>query len=387
MSSMIGNHIHMTVFGASHGTAIGCTIDGLPAGVPLDMDALQTFLARRAPGNRTGMEGMTTPRKEADAPVFLSGVYQGRTSGDPLCVMIKNENTRSYDYAPFAVTPRPGHADYTAAVKYGGYADMRGGGHFSGRLTAPLCIAGGICLQALAVLGIRIGAHILSIADVFDTPFDGAVVLPELLTELDAMPFPVLDVQRGQEMQKRIVDAHHDADSVGGTIECVITGLPAGIGDPMFDGMENRLARMLFGIPALRGISFGDRFGDRFGDPENAFPFASVRGSENNDAFCRDAQGVIGTETNHAGGILGGITTGMPLLFTCAFKPTPSIASPQQSVNLQTGEAEKMTIGGRHDPCVVLRAVPCVIAAAAFTVLDALLEKDIVWNPEITKGK
>ena len=351
MSSVYTGNLTVSIFGQSHAPAIGVTVDGLPAGLPVDPDELQRFLSRRAPGQNA----WSTPRREADAPEFLCGLKNGKTCGAPLTAIIRNTNTRSQDYANLAVTPRPGHADYTAEVKYGGYQDRAGGGHFSGRLTAPLCIAGGICLQILAREGITLVSRIASIAGISD---EG-----ELTGSLAGKEFPVVSDARGEEMREAIAAAREAGDSVGGVIECAVFGVPAGLGDPMFGGMENRIAAAVFGIPAVKGVEFGAGFG-----------VASLRGSEDNDAFTVE-NGKIITETNHCGGILGGITNGMPIVFRAAFKPTPSIAREQQSVNLQTMVPEKMAVTGRHDPCIVPRAVPCVEAAAAIAVYDAYLSR------------
>ena len=351
MSSTYGENLKLTIFGQSHSPAIGVTIEGIPAGEKVDLDALQRFLNRRAPGKNA----WSTPRKEADAPEILSGLVNGHTCGAPLTAIIRNTNTRPQDYETLALTPRPGHADYTAEVKYGGYQDRAGGGHFSGRLTAPLCIAGGICLQLLAREGIAVVSRIASIADVCD---EGA-----LLSSTAEKDFPVVSDACGETMRAAIAQAREAGDSVGGVVECAVLGAPAGLGDPMFGGMENRIAAALFGIPAVKGVEFGAGFGA-----------SKLRGSENNDAFSVE-NGKIVTETNHCGGILGGITDGMPIVFRAAFKPTPSIARAQQSVNLQSVTREKLAITGRHDPCIVPRAVPCVEAAAAVAVYDALLAR------------
>lgn len=332
MSSSYGENIKLTIFGQSHSEAIGMTLEGIPAGSAVDMEALRAFLKRRAPGNSP----LSTPRKEADEPEFLSGLKDDVTCGAPICAVIRNTNTRSQDYEKLATVPRPGHADYTAAVKYGGHQDYAGGGHFSGRLTAPLCIAGGICKQLLAAEGIEITAQIASVGGVAG------------------------DMQR---MEAAILEAKKNGDSVGGTITCSVTGLPAGLGDPMFDGMENRIAGIVFGIPAVKGIEFGA-----------GFEAARMLGSENNDAFYAE-DGVVKTKTNNAGGILGGITTGMPLTFRVAVKPTPSIAMEQDSVDLTTLQNTKLVVEGRHDPCIVPRAVVCVEAAAALAVYDAYLAR------------
>ena len=362
MSSIIGHRLKVSVFGQSHAPGIGCVIDGLPAGETVDLDKLGAFLARRAPGR----DAFSTARKEADLPEFVSGLMNGKTCGAPLCAVIRNSDQHSKDYSEIADKPRPGHADYTAHIKYGGAQDVRGGGHFSGRLTAPLCIAGGIARQILERRGICIGAHIYAINGIYDTPFDPCLVSEKEFDLLETKPFCVLDDTAGAIMQERILAAKSNADSVGGIIECAVTGLPVGLGDPMFDGMENRLAQILFGIPAVKGVEFGDGFAS-----------AVLRGSENNDPMTVDEDGAVCMTSNHAGGILGGITTGMPLLFRCAVKPTPSIGQKQQTVSLSLGENAELTVHGRHDPCIVPRAVPVVIAAAAIGILDAMLDDGI----------
>ncbi|MGN1307923.1 MAG: chorismate synthase [Faecousia sp.] len=358
MSSQFGTALKIQIFGQSHAPAIGVCIDGFPVGFTPDLDALDAFLARRAPGQGA----YATARKEADKPEFLSGLVEGHTCGAPLTAIIRNTDTRSKDYGNISEMPRPSHADYPAWVKYGDQADYRGGGHFSGRLTAPLCIAGGLCLQYLAQKGIRIGAHILSIGAVRDTGFDP--VSPAL---------PVggltLDPAAWESMQTEIANAKATLDSVGGVIECAVTGVPAGCGEPMFGGMENRLAQILFGIPAVKGVEFGEGFG-----------CAELRGSQNNDPYYYDENGFVRTRTNHAGGIAGGISTGMPIIFRAAFKPTPSIAQPQETIRFTgTTAPALLEIKGRHDPCIVPRAVPVVEAAAAIAILDAILEGN-QWN-------
>jgi len=349
MSSSYGENIRVTVFGQSHAPAIGVTLEGIPAGERLDMAALTRFLARRAPGRNE----YSTPRREADAPEFLCGLVENVTCGVPITAVIRNTDTRSADYETLCRVPRPGHADYTAAIKYFGAQDAAGGGHFSGRLTAPLCIAGGLCLQLLEKEGISVFARIAAIGGIED---EG-----ELLAPVSEKDFPTLSDERGKAMRDAIAKAKAAGDSLGGIVECAVTGLPAGLGDPMFGGMENRIAAIVFGIPAVKGVEFGA-----------GFAAAGMMGSENNDSFIlKDGQ--IRTATNHAGGILGGITNGMPLTFRAAFKPTPSIAREQQSVDLETMTETTLRVPGRHDPCIVPRAVPCVEAAAAIAVYDALL--------------
>lgn len=357
MSSEFGKLLRVSVFGQSHGKAIGVNIDGLPAGEAIDLDELNAFLARRKPGKSP----LSTTRKEADAPVFLSGLENGVTCGFPLCAIIENGDQRSKDYSELQDKPRPSHADYTARVKWDGYADMRGGGHFSGRLTAPLCIAGGIAKQILARRGVYVGAHLAAVGTEDDAAFP-LHPTRELFASVAAKPFPVLDDQAGERMQALILEARQNLDSVGGIIECAAVGLPAGLGDPMFDGVENRLAAALFGIPAVKGVEFGLGFGS-----------SRLHGSENNDPFTVE-DGRIVTETNRSGGILGGITTGMPLTLRAAIKPTASISRPQQTVSLSAGQPAELVIKGRHDPCIAHRAVPVVEAVTATVLLDLLLE-------------
>ena len=356
MSSEFGNKLRVSIFGQSHGDAIGCIVNGFPAGEEIDFSALYAFMERRRGGKKH-----STARAEADKPEFLSGVMDGKTCAFPLSAIIKNEDTRSKDYSALKDTPRPGHADLTAYFKWGENADMRGGGHFSGRLTAPICIAGGIAKQILERKGIFIGAHILEIAGVPDEPFP---VFPDkaLFESIAEKPCPVINDQAGCAMLEKIEQARMNLDSVGGIVECAVTGLPEGLGDPMFDGVENRLAQAVFGIPAVKGVEFGE-----------GFQAARLFGSENNDEFFYDENGKILSKTNHAGGILGGITTGMPVTLRAAFKPTPSIGKMQKTVNLKTRETTEIEIAGRHDPCVVVRAVPVVEAVCALVILDMLL--------------
>ncbi len=358
MSSEFGNRLRISVFGESHGDAIGVVINGLPAGEKIDMNALSAFMNRR----RGGKGGLTTARNEADAPEFLSGVKDGVTCAFPLAAVIRNGDHRSGDYEALKHTPRPGHADFTAHMKWNGFADMRGGGHFSGRLTAPICIAGGIAKQILERRGIYIGAHISEIAGIPDTPFP---IQPQnaLFQEIAQKPLPVLSDEAAQSMKNAIEQAAQALDSVGGIVECAVTGVPTGLGSPMFDGIENRLAQALFAIPAVKGVEFG-----------LGFESARRLGSENNDEFFIGADGGVKTLTNNAGGILGGISTGMPITFRCAFKPTPSISKIQNTVNLDSHSNETLQISGRHDPCVVIRAVPVVEAVAAVCMLDLVLE-------------
>ena len=358
MSSSYGKNIRVTIFGQSHSPAIGVTIDGLPAGFTIDQAGLRAFLLRRAPGRGEH----TTSRREPDEPEFISGLVGETTCGSPVTAIIRNTDARPSDYDTIADIPRPSHADYSAYMKYGESRDARGGGAFSGRMTAPLCVAGGICLQLLKNDGLRIAAHILQIGGVRDRLFDRDDFSEKDLDALAEAEFPVLDADAGIRMLSAIKEARRAGDSLGGIVECVATGVPAGIGDPPFDGMENRLASIIFGIPAVKGVEFG-----------NGFAAAGLRGSENNDAFViRD--GAVRTRTNRHGGILGGVSSGMPLMIRAAFKPTPSISIEQDSVSLSRMEEARLTIPGRHDPCVVPRAVPCVEAAAAIAICDALTE-------------
>lgn len=357
MSSTYGEMIRLSIFGQSHGVAIGMTLDGVPAGLPVDLDKLQEFLHRRAPGQND----WSTPRREEDRPEFLSGLVDGFTCGAPIAAIIRNTNTRSGDYSNLKDCPRPGHADYTAQVKYRGFQDVSGGGHFSGRLTAPLCIAGGLCRQWLEREGIRIGAYITIIGGACGESLDP--LRPDL--NLIRTDFPVVEDGQTQaaDALKSVIDAARKAgDSVGGEIACIVTGLPVGLGEPMFGGMESRIAQIIYGIPAVKSLEFG------------IGGLAAHRtGSEVNDAFTVE-NGMIKTTTNNSGGILGGITNGMPLIFRTVIKPTPSISLPQQSVSLERMGNTELVIKGRHDPCIVPRAVPVIEAAAAIAIFDAYLE-------------
>ena len=355
MSSTYGEHVKLSIFGQSHGAAIGMTLDGVPAGLPVDLEALQAFLNRRAPGQND----FSTPRKEADTPEFLSGIVDGFTCGAPIAAMIRNTNTRSADYSELKDCPRPGHADFAAQMKYGGYQDVSGGGHFSGRLTAPLCITGGLCKQWLEQKGIFIGAHLKMVAGIYDEP----EVLDPCHPDFDRIDkaFPVVNPEAGEKMRNAIAQARANGDSVGSIIECMVTGLPAGLGEPMFGGMESRIAQIVYGIPAVKGVEFGA-----------GFAAAAMLGSQHNDSFCI-VDGTVRTQTNHAGGILGGITTGMPLIFRVAVKPTPSIAKTQKSISLNKMKETDLQVKGRHDPCIGPRAVPVVEAAAAIAIFDTLL--------------
>ncbi len=354
MSNTLGDKYRVQVFGQSHSPMIGAVIEGIPAGMAPDMDFITAFMARRAPGG-----ALSTARKEADTPQIVSGLNErGETCGAPLCVLIQNTDARSRDYDQLRDVPRPGHADYTAAVKFSGHNDIRGGGQFSGRLTAPLCFAGALAMQLLKAKGIAIRARVHSVAGIDDAPIDLAHPPMEGLCE---GPLPCVDADTARRMAEAIEAARADGDSVGGIVECWATGIPAGLGAPMFDGVENRLARALFGIPAVRGVEFG-----------LGFAAAAMRGSAHNDPF-RMSDGHIVTDSNRHGGALGGITSGMPLVVRAAFKPTPSIAREQHSVSLSRGEDAPLVIQGRHDPCIVPRAVPVVEAVVACVVMDMAL--------------
>lgn len=354
MSSTYGENLILSIFGQSHSPAIGMTLDGIPAGWRVDFDALQAFLNRRAPGQND----WSTPRREEDRPEFLGGILDGYTCGAPIAAVIHNKNTRSGDYNNLKDCPRPGHADYTAQIKYGGFQDSAGGGHFSGRLTAPLCIAGGLCKQWLEEMGIQIGARIVAIAGEHDD-FDLDPLNPQL--HLIGKDFPVFSPSAGERMRQKIAEARAEGDSVGGVIECYIAGLPAGIGEPMFGGVESRIAQIVYGIPAVKSVEFGA-----------GCSAAYMRGSQCNDSYTIE-DGEVRTTTNYAGGILGGITNGMPVIFQTSIKPTPSISQLQQSISLSKMEVQELIVKGRHDPCIVPRAVPVVEAAAAIAIFDLIL--------------
>lgn len=364
MSTSYGKNLKISIYGGSHDEHIGIHTQGLPKNFVFDIEELSAFMSRRAPGKNS----FSTPRKEADSPEFLSGCKpydEGKmiTDGEDLHAIIRNTSQRSSDYSNLAFVPRPSHADFAARMKYGENVDLRGGGHFSGRLTAPLCIVGGICLQYLRSKGIHIAAHLYSIGGIKDAPFDRAAIDQETIALLgERSDFPVLDLKAGEDMKAKIEDARAEGDSVGGVVECAVIGLPAGLGEHMFDGVENRISGIVFGIPAVKGIEFG-----------NGFECAELYGSQNNDAFVTDGKNIY-TATNNCGGILGGMTNGMPLTFRAAMKPTPSIFKEQDSVDMVSMTPVKLNIKGRHDPCVVLRALPVFEAAAAIAVCDLLLD-------------
>ncbi len=363
MSSSWGERIKISIFGGSHTQAIGVNIDGLPAGEMIEEEQVLRQMARRAPGQ----DPTATARREADAPRVLCGLLEGVTTGAPLCAVIENTNQRSKDYESLRRLPRPGHADYTAGLRYGGHNDIRGGGHFSGRLTAPLVYAGALCRQILERRGVTVGSHVAAIAGEPDLGFHPVNVDKALLDRLNGEYFPVIDPAAREKMRERIEEARKEGDSVGGLVECAVLGLPGGAGNPMFQGAESLFASLLFGIPAVKGVDFGA-----------GFLAAYLRGSQNNDPFYYDEKGDVKTRTNFAGGILGGITTGMPLIFETAFKPTPSIAKEQDTINLPEHKNDKLSVTGRHDPCIVPRAAPVVEAAACIASLELLAQSGLL---------
>ncbi len=358
MSTSYGNNLNLYVDGGSHDPSISMKLEGFPADIEIDMEELKAFLSRRAPGKGPH----ATARKEADFPVFSTGIVNGKTTGGPIHAVIYNKDMRPSDYN-YNDVPRPGHADYTAVMKYGKDVNISGGGHFSGRLTAPYCIAGGLCKQYLKTLGIDVFAHIYSVADVCDTPFDGVNVSSAEKKALAGKEIAVLDDAKGEKMLEATAAAKAEGDSVGGVIECAVIGIDAGHGEHMFAGVEGRISSALYAIPAVKGVEFGAGFGA-----------ARMKGSENNDPFIIK-NGEVSTETNNCGGILGGMTNGMPIICRAAIKPTPSIAKEQNSVSLSAMEERKLTVGGRHDPCIVFRAVAAVEAAVAVAITDILLDK------------
>ena len=346
-----------SIFGESHGPAIGVVLEQVPPGLVLDREAISKEMARRAPGKSP----LSTARKEADVPEILSGVFDGKTTGTPLCAIIHNSDHHSKDYAKTRFLARPSHGDYTGFVRYQGCNDYRGGGHFSGRLTAPLVFAGAVAKQLLAQRGITVGAHISQIGTVKDKSFADTQLTPTLFQTLSEKAFPTVDDQAGAAMQAEILQAREELDSIGGAIQCAVLGLPVGVGSPDLGcNVEGVLAQHLFAVPAVKGISFGA-----------GFAFASMRGSQANDPFYMDG-GQVKTCTNHSGGVNGGISNGMPVLFQVAIRPTPSIGQEQNTINFSTMEDAKLTIQGRHDPCIVHRAVPVIEAAAALAICELL---------------
>jgi chorismate synthase len=359
MSGVWGNNIKISIFGESHGNAIGINIDGLPSGFNIDMDKVLFEMSRRAPGKNK----LSTTRNENDLPEILSGYFEEKTTGAPLCAIIRNNDTRSKDYSELKSYMRPGHADYSGNIKYLGYNDYRGGGHFSGRLTAPLVFAGAICKQILEKRGIVIGSHISSIKDIRDEEFDSINIKKDEIVALTKEGMPLINKSLEESMKDRILQARYNGDSIGGTIECIVSGIKAGIGDPFFDSVESTLAHLMFSVPAVKGIEFG-----------KGFELTKMFGSEANDEYYYNGD-VVKTKTNNNGGILGGITNGMPITFKVAIKPTASIAKEQNTIDISKKENVKFRVNGRHDPCIVIRAVPVVEAVAAIGILDLLLKE------------
>lgn len=355
MKNTFGSNITITLFGESHGEAIGAVLDGMPAGIPVD----EEFIARQM-SLRKSVGAISTARKEADRVKIVSGVFNGRTTGTPITFIIENQDTRSRDYGELAYKARPGHADYTAQIKYGGFQDFRGGGHFSGRITAGIVAAGAVAISALKAKGITIGTHILSCGGVYDRSFED---IKADIDYLDGREFAVLEASAEDEMKKAIMMAKNDGDSVGGCLETAVYGIPAGIGEPWFDTIESVFSHALFSIPAVKGVEFGA-----------GFKYADMHGSQANDPFTSE-NGNIRTVTNNCGGILGGITNGMPIIFRCAVKPTPSIYKKQQTVNLENGENTTLQIQGRHDPAIVHRARVVVDSIIAVALCDQLCLK------------
>ena len=356
MSGIWGSKLKVSIFGESHGNAIGITIDGLPSGLEIDLDKIDREMKRRAPGKSS----ISTARKESDIPEILSGYFNGKTTGTPLCAIIRNSDTRSKDYGKLKDLMRPSHADYTGNIKYLGFNDYRGGGHFSGRITAPLVFAGAICKQILENEGIHIGAHVKKIKNIEDKTFEYTSISKDTIIDLNKKELPLLDDSKEEEMRKVILDAKKQGDSVGGIIECSIIGVKAGVGDPFFDSVESTLSHLLFSVPAVKGVEFG-----------LGFDITDLYGSEANDEFYYDGDEVK-TKSNNNGGILGGITNGMPIIFKTAIKPTASIVKEQSTINIKEKREESLVIEGRHDPCIVQRAIPVIEAVAAIGILDLI---------------
>ena len=357
MSGMWGNRLKVSIFGESHGAGIGITIDGLPSGIEIDMEEVLKEMARRAPGKSR----LSTARKEGDQPEILSGFFEGKTTGTPLCAVIRNSDQHSKDYGKLKDLMRPGHADYPGFIRYNGFNDYRGGGHFSGRITAPLVFAGAVCKQILNIKGVNVGAHVKSIGTIYDKSFDEVELTKELLDNLKINELPLLCSEKEEMMRNAILEARSDCDSVGGTIECTVIGIDAGVGNPFFDSVESTLAHLMFSVPAVKGIEFG-----------KGFEMSELRGSQCNDEYYYDGDKVK-TYTNNNGGITGGITNGMPILFKVGIKPTPSIAKKQRTIDIAENKESELIIEGRHDPCIVQRAVPVIEAVTAIGILDLVL--------------
>ena len=356
MSGMWGNKIKISIFGESHGNAIGINIDGHEPGFEINLDKVSSDMKRRAPGRNN----LSTPRKEADEPEILSGFFQGKTTGTPLCAIIRNNNTKSKDYGKLKDIMRPGHADYTGKIRYNGFNDYRGGGHFSGRITASIVFAGAICKQILEAKGIKIVSHIKSIGTIEDKSFLDEKITEGFINSYMSKELPLIDELKEEAMRKEILLAKEELDSIGGTVECAVLGIEPGIGNPFFDSVESTLAHLMFSIPAVKGIEFG-----------RGFELTQMRGSQANDSMYFSGEKVL-TKTNNNGGILGGITNGMPVIFKVAIKPTSSILKSQNTVNINIGEETVLEVNGRHDPCIVQRALPVIEAATAIGILDLI---------------
>ena len=359
MSGMWGNNLKLSIFGESHGNAIGITIDGLPNGFEIDMEKVLVEMKRRAPGRSK----LSTPRKEEDLPEILSGYFEGKTTGAPLCAIIRNSNTKSKDYSILKDVMRPGHADYTGNIRYDGFNDYRGGGHFSGRITAPLVFAGSICKQILESKGIEVIAHVKSVGKIEDKSFLDCDITRDILESFMGKELPLIDNSKEQLIRREIENAASEMDSVGGTVECAVLGISAGVGNPFFDSVESTLAQLMFSIPAVKGIEFG-----------KGFDLSKMRGSKANDEFYYEGENVK-TRSNNNGGILGGITNGMPIIFNTAIKPTSSIFREQKTINIKTKENTILKIEGRHDPCIVQRAIPVIEAVTAIGILELIGNK------------
>lgn len=361
MSSIIGNNIKLSVFGESHGSLIGATLDGLPAGFEINLEEIESFLDRRKTGKKN-----TTKRKEDDKFKIVSGFFNGRTTGAPLTIIIENVDVKSNDYEKNKILPRPSHADYTSYIKYKGFADFRGGGHFSGRLTAPICVAGNIIMQILESKKIYIYSHIYKLNDIVDKRISEIDIEQQKKLKLKEIPF--LDDENIDKANKKIQNLMCEGDSIGGQIETIIHNMKAGFGNPIFDNIESKIASAIFSVPGVKGIEFG-----------NGFESSYLLGSENNDEFFVE-NNIIKTKTNNSGGINGGITNGMPIIFNVAIKPTSSILKKQNTVNLESMRNEIIEIKGRHDPSIVLRAVPVIEAITAISIYDILLEKNYEFD-------
>ena len=357
ISSIWGNNIKISIFGESHGKGIGVVIDGLPYGEKINFSDIRLQMQRRSPGNND----LTSQRKEIDDFQIISGILNDITTGTPLCAIIYNENIKSVDYNNKKLLFRPGHADYTGYIRYQGFSDFSGGGHFSGRLTCPLVFAGSICRQILKKKGIIVGSHINSIGNIFDKMFDSINVVSEFLEYLSLDSFPVINKEIKNDMQSKIREVKLDGDSIGGTIECAIIGIPVGIGNPIFDNIESKISSIIFSIPGVKGIDFGSGFDSSF-----------MKGSQHNDNFIFE-NGKVKTLTNNHGGVLGGISSGMPIIFKVAFKPTPSIEKKQKTINFKNNSEQEIKIKGRHDPCIAIRAAPIIEAAAAIAISDLMI--------------